>query len=483
MNLNLSSSLQKLFFCFIIIICNHITVTAQTAKKLDSLYSTLYKQGSFNGCVLIAENGKPTYEKAFGYANFDTKQPLTNQTMFELASVSKQFTAMAIMQLHQKGKLKYDDSLNKYFPQISYHGITINHLLHHTSGIGEFLNWNEKLIDMGQINYNKDILASLIKNKPPLGFKPGDQLSYSNTNYVLLALIVEKISGMAFGDYMDKYIFKPLKMTHTRIYAQRAATQKINDYAFGYVFNPVKNKFVINDSLKENRYEYYFDGISGPYGISSDTEDMLKWDQALYTDQLVTKQEQAAAYIPSKLNNGKSAELGGLAYGFGWLIPPVENIYGQTYLHTGGYPGYQTMIVRCPDKNKTIIILTNTWNTIDILRLGLANMQILFDEPFEIPKAKPYQKSVMLNAAQLKAIEGTYSFKSAPNIKIVITSDGHQAYAQATGQVRVEIYSKSELEFFYTAVEANIKFVIDNAGIIKKLTLFQNGQQLEANKE
>jgi hypothetical protein len=272
-------------------------------------------------------------------------------------------------------------------------------------------------------------------------------------------------------------------MAHTRIYAQRATTKKINDYAFGYVFNPVKNKFAINDSFTENRYEHYFDGVAGPYGISSNTEDMLKWDQALYTDQLVSKQEQAAAYVPSKLNNGKTAELSGLTYGFGWLIPPTDNTYGQTYLHTGGYPGYQTMIVRCVEKNKTIIILTNTWNTINIYAPSLATMQIFFGEPFEIPKAKPYQKSIVLNAAQLKAIEGSYSFKSAPQVKIVITSDGSQAYAQVTGQVKIEIYSKSELEFFYTAVEANIKFVIDNAGIIKKLTLFQNGQELEANKE
>src|SRR5476651_482692 len=179
-------------------------------KKLDSLFSTLAGQGYLNGCVLIAEDGKPVYEKAFGYANFDTKQPLTNQTMFELASVSKQFTAMAIMQLHAKGKLGYDDSLSKYFPQIPYHGITLNNLLHHTSGIPDFLSWGEQQIDVKRMNNNQDVLAAIIRNRPSLYFNPGDTLSYSNTNYLLLALVVEKVSGMTFSNYMDKFIFKPL---------------------------------------------------------------------------------------------------------------------------------------------------------------------------------------------------------------------------------------------------------------------------------
>src|ERR1700744_2833978 len=156
----MGSMFKQLVACFIILFCV-VPASAQTVKKVDSLFSTLNKKGDFNGCVLVAENGQPVYKKAFGYANFDTRQPLNNQPMFELASVSKQFTAMAIMQLHQQKKLNYDDSLSKYFPQIKYHGITINNLLHHTSGIQEFLGWGEKHIDVTRINYNKDILASL----------------------------------------------------------------------------------------------------------------------------------------------------------------------------------------------------------------------------------------------------------------------------------------------------------------------------------
>jgi CubicO group peptidase (beta-lactamase class C family) len=455
---------------------------AQTEKRLDSLYSALAKQGYFNGCVLVAENGTPVYEKAFGYANFDTKQPLTNQTMFELASVSKQFTSMAIMQLHEKGKLNYNDSLNKYFPAIPYHGITIANLLHHTSGIPEFLTWDEKQVDVSRINYNKDILTALIKNAPPLNFKPGDQLAYANTNYVLLALIVEKVSGLSFSDYMDKNIFKPLGMAHTRVYPQRAANPKIADYAYGYLYNPAIGGFDLNDHLSADRYEYYFDGVAGPYGISSNTEDMLKWDQALYTEKLVSHATQAEAYVTSKLNDGKDATFSGIPYGFGWLIMPTRSDEGRRYMHSGGYPGYMTIICRYPDHNKTIILLTNIYNVINLYELTAATEHILFNKPYTVPAALPFQKSLMLSPAQLKAIEGTFVPKLAPQLKFTITTENGQAYAQITGQPKVEIYPESDLDFFYVVVAAKIKFSKDDKGDIIKLTLFQSGQELVADK-
>ncbi|WP_461449086.1 serine hydrolase domain-containing protein [Mucilaginibacter sp.] len=475
--------LIRCFFIFFLLFFNAGLTFSQSNYKLDSLFTTLYKNGDFNGCVMVAENGKPIYEKALGFANFENNKPLDNQTMFELASVSKQFTAMAIMQLHQIHKLDYHDNLTKYFPQIPYYDITIDNLLHHTSGIPEFLGWNSKQIDTSRINGNQDVLNSLIKNKPALNFNPGEQLSYSNTNYVLLALIVEKVSGVPFDKYMDEHIFNPLGMSHTKIYHQRSSNKKIKDYAFGNIYDPSKGKFVINDSIAGNKYEYYFDGIAGPYGISSTTEDMLKWDQALYTDKLVTKAEQKLAYVPATLKDGEQATFSGIPYGFGWLIFPEKDYTGKRYIHTGGYPGYMSIIARYPDRGKTIIILTNIWNVVNIFQLNTAVENILFDKPFSIPAATPFKKSVVLNPAQLKAIEGTYALKVAPNVKITISSDATQAYAQVTGQTKAQIYPESELDFFYTIVEAKIKFVKDTTGDIDKLILTQSGRQLEAIKE
>ncbi|QKJ31378.1 serine hydrolase [Mucilaginibacter mali] len=456
--------------------------SAQTEKNLDSLFGTLAKKGYLNGCVLIADQGKPIYQKAFGYANFDTKQPLTNETMFELASVSKQFTAMAIMQLHQQGKLSYNDSLNKYFPELPYHGITINNLLHHTSGIPDFLGWDDKMIDVNRVNYNNDVVASLAKNKQKVLFKPNDQLMYSNTNYLLLAQIVERVSGIPFGDYLDKNIFKPLGMTHTKVYGQRSAKQKIADYAYGYMYDPAKGRFMLNDSFNANRYEYYLDGVAGPYGISSNTGDMLKWDQALYTEKLVSKAEQELAYIPAKLNDGKEAKLGGMIYGFGWLVLSEQN-GTRRYMHSGGYPGYMTMICRYPDKNKTIILLTNIYNVINLYELTFAIENVLFKKPFTIPSAMPFTKSAVLSPAQIKAIEGNYAFKDAPQVKVIVSSENGQIYVQLTGQPKVEVYAESELEVFYTVVAAKIRFTKDEKGVVTKLTLFQGGREIVAVRE
>ncbi|QEC53551.1 CubicO group peptidase (beta-lactamase class C family) [Anseongella ginsenosidimutans] len=376
----LTGSLAMLFFCFSI-------APGQPIKSLDSLYTTLYEEGNFNGCVLIAENGKPIYKKAFGFADIAAQRPLNCNTKFELASVAKQFTAMAIMQLHQQRKLNYTDSLTKYFPRMGYKNITIADLLHHTSGLREFVVGTKEIFDTTQINGNQEIAAALIKYTPPLLFSPGDKFSYCNTNYVLLALIIEKVSGLKFSQYMDRFIFKPLGMTGTKVYSRQSAKHKLKNYALGYIYDPVKSQLTLSDNLAGYRYQYYFDGVAGPYGISSSVEDMLKWDQALYTDVLISRHEQQQAYLPLKLNDGTTARLMEQYYGFGWLISPPENksFFGKRYMHAGGYPGYTNMIVRYPEKNKTIIILSNTFNAINIYEICETTEAIIFGQPFTFP--------------------------------------------------------------------------------------------------
>ena len=483
MNFPLLKTARSFFVLGVIITSFASNTSAQTEKKLDSLFKSLAGDGDFNGTVIVADQGKPIYEKAFGYANFDTKQPLENQTMFELASVSKQFTAMAIMQLHQRGKLNYNDAVVKYLPELPYKTISIGNLLHHTSGIPEFLAWSAQYIDVNRINYNQDILNALVKNKIPLDFTPGDKLVYCNTNYVLLALIVEKVSGKSFSEFLNETIFEPLNMTHTRVYPQRAAKQKIANYAYGYLFNPEKNAFDLNDNMISNKFEYYFDGVAGPYGISSNTEDMLKWDQALYSEKLVSHAVQDEAYMSAKLNDGKDATFNNTPYGFGWQIMSNRPGIGRRYMHSGGYPGYMSIIYRYPDKNKTIILLTNIYNVISLYQLAASIENILVDKPFKIPEALPFKKSLTLTPMQLKAIEGTYIPALAPQMTFTISAENSQIYAQLTGQRKIAIYADSELNFFYTVVAAKIKFTKDDEGKVKSLTLVQNGRELVAEKQ
>jgi CubicO group peptidase (beta-lactamase class C family) len=446
---------------------------AQVSKTLDTLFQTLVQRNAFSGSILIAEHGKPIYEKNFGYANLDTKTPIDKNTMFELASNSKQFTAMAIIQLHQKGKLKYEDSLGKYFPGLPYSRITINDLIHHTSGIPDFLGWGAKEIDVTKINFNKDILESLQKSSAKTLFEPGVNMAYSNTNYVLLALIVEKVSGISFASYLSKNIFEPLGMMHTQVYGQRYFKKKINNYAYGYIYDGIKDKYLLSDSTE--RYQYFFDGVAGAYGISSTTEDLLKWDQALYTEKLANKQEIKNAFTPYLLKDGKPAELMGLPYGFAWMINESQKFY----IHTGGYPGYASLIIRYFDKDQTVIVLMNNYNRIDIYELGFNIENIINNREFSFPAIKTFAKVIPLSAEKLMKFTGVYQFKDSPGFRYTITSKNNRLFVQLTDQISREVYPETQNTFFYTAVEAKIVFIEDENGRVVKLTLKQNGKELD----
>mgnify|MGYP001546062255 CR=1 FL=1 len=191
-------------------------------KNYAPLFNTYMQkqvaENDFNGNVLVAKNGKIIFQKSFGYADFDTKRLLNDSSVFELASVSKQFTAMGILLLVEKGKIKLSDSLRKFFPQLPYHNITIRNMLTHTSGLPAYDNEMALKWDHKKIAFNKDVINFLAKEKPPIRFQPGKKWEYSNTAFVLLASIIEKVSGQSFKNYMAENIFTPLGMTHSRVY-------------------------------------------------------------------------------------------------------------------------------------------------------------------------------------------------------------------------------------------------------------------------
>ncbi|RZL18971.1 MAG: class A beta-lactamase-related serine hydrolase [Pedobacter sp.] len=233
------------------------------------------------------------------------------------------------------------------------------------------------------------------------------------------------------------------------------------------------------DSLRGYDYVRYFDGIAGPYGISSTTEDLFKWDQALHLNKLVTKETQDEGYITGKLTNGKAPAMGSLEYGFGWLImPPSER--GKVYMHTGGYPGYATIISRYVDRNNSVIILTNKWNTFNIYDLFRSIDDILEGKPFQIPVTEPFKKSILLDNAQTAALEGSYQFKDVPGLIVKVRVEQGKIYAQLTNQPEFEVYADSPTSLFYTVVEAKYGFTGMEGGKYNGLTLFQNGKELNA---
>ena len=345
-------------------------------QRIDSLLNSLYLDGVFNGNILIAEKGKIIYNKSFGNANEKTKRELDENSIFDLASCSKQFTAMAIMMLDEKGKLKLDDDFSKYIPELSfYKNITIRNLLNHTSGLPEYDKLIDSLFDKSKIATNKDIISIFNKVQPKVLFEPNAKWEYCNTGYALLATIIERVSGLTYARFLDSAIFKPLGMNNTFVYCRRLSPKKIENYAYGYVYVDSLKKCVLPDELKIAKYVTWLDGIVGDGGVNSTVIDLLKWDRALYTTKLISKESMNELFKPAILNDKSKTK-----YGLGWRLEDTTD-YGKVVWHGGGWPGYINFIRRHIDNDKTIIMLQNHWNLNDMIMPYDNIEKIIYNKP------------------------------------------------------------------------------------------------------
>lgn len=453
--------------CLIAVLFSLNVLAQDKASQLDSLFSGLYNKQQFFGNVLVADKGNIIYQKSFGKANHTTNADLNAESIFELASVSKQFTAMGIMLLKKQGKLSYEDSLRKFIPELPYYNITVRQLLNHTSGLPDYMelfteNWDEK-----KIATNSDMIALLAKHKPAIRFAPGEKWEYSNTGYALLASIIEKASGKSFGDYLQKNIFQPLDMKHTLVYRRRYEKKTIPNYAYGYVFARNKKQFALPDSVPETAATVFcLDGIVGDGTVNSTATDLLKWDRALYTEKLLSKEMMAEAFQPGTLNNGKKT-----TYGFGWMVTEIKGA-GKVVHHSGGWPGYNTYIERNIENDKTIIILKNHDVQTELLK---KTRQIVYDIKDEV------KKETTVSADVLKQYAGEYEL--APGFIITITVENDKIFGQATGQNKFEMFAEKENLFFLKVVEAKVEFKKDEKGVVKSLILYQNGQEIPGEKK
>lgn len=306
----------------------------------DFYYKDFIARG-FNGAILVAKKGRVIFEDYHGYFNLQKKDSLTPASPFHIASVSKTFTAMAVLKLAELNKLGLNDDVKKYFPAFPYDNVTIKLLLSHRSGLPNYiyfmqkLGWNPK-----QYCSNEDMLAYLEKFKPPLQGTPGTHFTYCNTNYALLGLIIEKASGKSYADFLEEYFFTPLNMKNTYVFTLADSAQAMPSYNW------------------RGRQEglTYLDTGFGDKNIYSTPEDLLKWDQALYTNQLFQKNTLEAAYTPY------SNEKPGIRnYGYGWRM----NVYPdgkKIVYHNGWWHGNNTVFIRMIQDSVTIIVLGNKYN-------------------------------------------------------------------------------------------------------------------------
>jgi len=338
------------YLIFLLLLPLNLPAQNEHAKAIDSIMK-IHSQNGFSGVLLIANNNRIDYHKAFGYREFAQKIPFQTSEIFELACVSKQFTAMIIMILQERGKLDYDEAVEKYL-DIPYKNLTIRHLLTHTSGLPDYQEIMDQHWDKTKVAGNTEILEYLNKYAPPKLFEPGTKYDYSNTGYVLLASIAEKASGKDFITLCREWIFKKLKMRSTDI---RSLAQKkaVSNFAIGHIYVKERNQYIRADSFPSSDYTIWLGNRKGPGRISSTAEDLLKWDKALRTEKPVKPSTLQQAFTPMKLADGSMSQ-----YGFGWMLRPDANT-GKIVLHTGDNPGYKTQIIRYITANKCILVLSN----------------------------------------------------------------------------------------------------------------------------
>lgn len=321
-------------------------ISAAEKSKYNSIvshfYDSILKRSGFNGAMLVAKKGEIVFEKYAGTKHLKQNDSIDQHTAFHLASVSKTFTGMAILHLWEQGKLSLTDTLGIYFPAFPYPGVTIQMLLSHRSGLPNYTHyfdaykWDKKI----RIS-NEDVLKSLYDFKPPLQFSIGKHFGYCNTNYALLALIIEKVSGKWYGDYLKEIIFDPLDMTNTFVFQW-------------------KDSATATPSYESNGRLYPFDYLDLVYGdknIYSTPRDLLKWDQALYKNTIFNAATLEAAFTPYSFEKP-----GVRNYGLGWRLQVPANAAKIVY-HNGWWHGNNTVFTRLIADSATIIVLGNKRNS------------------------------------------------------------------------------------------------------------------------
>ena len=430
-------------------------INNEKTLRLDSLYSELFKYGEFNGNVLIAENGKIIYRKNYGIANMVNKKALDENSLFYLASVSKPFTATAILLLEKEEKLSLSDDMTKYIPELSfYRGITIENLVHHTSGLPDYMSLMDKKWDKSIFASINDIINFINQENPEVLFLPNEKWEYSNTGYLLLASIVERVSNKTYNEFLKENIFIPLDMNDTGVLFVHKDNLNFADLAIGYEKDSSGN-FTKDIKLK------YLDGNYGPGGIYSTINDLYKFDRGLKNNRIVNQNDKEKMFTSSKLNSGEKT-----GYGFGWFVENKDPS-GKIVRHSGNWPGYKIHFSRHLDSDKTIILLQNNANATGKMKSPTA-------ETRNILYGLPVKKDVRLPTDLLQEISGVYITKEGKEDSIILRKNSLWIEMY---QMQFELIPISQSKFKVEGFRPDViyEFTKDKDGNIAKYRVQQLG--------
>ncbi|WP_315789918.1 serine hydrolase [Fischerella sp. JS2] len=411
----------------------------------------------FMGSVLVACAGEVLLSAGYGMANLEHNVPNIPQTKFRLGSITKQFTATAILQLQEQGLLEVHQEISAYLPNYpNGEQITIHHLLNHTSGIPNYTEFS----NFEQQKKIKVMLDDLIArfSSEPLEFTPGESYRYTNSGYVVLTKIIEIVSGHSYADYLQHQILEPLGMLDSGYDRQELI---LPHRASGYIFS---------GEVYQNADFVDISWSSGAGGMYSTIEDLYKWEQGLNTDTVLSAESREMMFTPKvvirEAENGK-----GYYHGYGGIICTH---YGRKLLyHGGGIDGFSTRIARYPDEQVSIIVLTNIDAAVVAPVISITNdlAAILFNQPYELPMQR---QVIELDPAIYDAYVGQYELE--PGWVMIVTKKSDRIFTQWAGQERVEMFPESSTKFFLKAMDAQRTFVVDETGKASYVILHQGGR-------
>ena len=313
-----------------------------TSTKIDQYIKAEMQRQQIPGLSLaVVRNGKIALVKRYGFSNVEHQVPVKPETVFQSGSIAKQFTATAVMLLVEEGKLSLDDKINKYFADApeTWKNITVRHLLTHTSGMGDYPPDMDLRRDLTEDEY-----LALIKSVP-LAYQPGTKWDYSNLDYVTLGILIRKVTGNFYGDFLAERVFKPLGMTTARVISE---ADIVPNRAAGYR--------LVKGELKNQEWVSPSTNTTADGSLYFTVSDLAKWDAALYTDKPLKQSSLAQMWTPVKLDDGRRK-----AYGFGWHTDEIH--HRRIVYHGGAWQGFKSFIVRFPDDQLTIIFFANLWET------------------------------------------------------------------------------------------------------------------------
>ncbi len=453
--------------------CTALQPAAETpSEKADALLSGLIHANDPGLAVLVAQDGKILFEKGYGLADLEHHLPVTPQTIFRIASVTKQFTAAAILKLQEEGKLSIEDKLSKYIPDFPRGDeVTLRQLLTHTSGIHDCLPGPDFLLSSVTNATTTEAMIKAIE-KDPYDFDPGAQWRYDNAGYLLLDYIVEKVSGQSYGDFLRDNFFQPLGMTNTGVYLPQLT---LPHEALGYRLG--------TDGFTQTPNEEIWWGGAG--SLYSTIEDLYRWSEGLFNGRVLDAASLMLAFTPveTKVNQDNHRDTG---YGFGWFI---RNYRGLPEIsHGGGVDGFWSMLLRVPDEKFSVAILANAQPGRKIvdpndLAHQLENI-FLADKLAPPPIINPN-----VSSKSYDVLTGRYDitpgqvFLSSKEVILTISRQDTHLFAQAASGTQVELFPESDTEFFAKFDDARfafVTFVKDSSGKAVKLILHEDGLDLLA---